>query len=135
MAIAEEAVKWQPIRLKLGTTMTPDVARGYIDGEGNRTFETFARDILEVKVESESRAVVVAVIKNTTPIPAGAEMTKYDEERRRDGERYRYILQRDSGSWRVAEIWEWETYPTPKWKKARPGDGKPSVPSLTYEGV
>lgn len=96
--------------------------------------ETFSRDILEVKVESESRAVVLAVIKNTTPVPANAESTQSDEERRLNGERYRYILDRDQSGWRVAEIWEWATYPSPGWKKILPKEDKPSVPSLTYDG-
>jgi hypothetical protein len=41
--------------------------------------DKFERDILEVKVESESRAVVTVRIRNTTPIPAGAEVSKYEE--------------------------------------------------------
>ena len=97
--------------------------------------ETFLRDLIDVKVESDSRAVIVAVIKNSTPIPAGAEMSKFNEERRRDGERYRYILEKNQTGWRVSEIWEWSTYPSAEWKKTRPGDGKPNVPSLTYNGI
>lgn len=96
--------------------------------------ETFSRDLIDVKVESESRAAIVAVIKNSSPIPAGAELSKFDEERRRDGERY--ILERSQTGWRVSEIWEWSDYlPKNDWKKTRPGDGKLHVPSLVYEGV
>ena len=98
-------------------------------------FETFSRDLIDVKVESESRAVIIAVIKNSTPIPAGAEMSKFDEERRRDGERYRYILEKNQAGWRVSEVWEWSTYPSDAWKKIKPDDGKPHVPSLTYNGI
>ena len=101
----------------------------------NLTPETFSRDILEVKVESESRAVIVAVIKNTTPLPAGGEMSKFDEERRRDGERYRYVLEKGQTGWRVSEIWGWDTYPSPGYSKKHPRDGKPYIPSLTYDGV
>lgn len=97
--------------------------------------DTFSRDLIDVKVESESRAVIVVVIKNSTPIPAGAEISKFDEELRRDGERYRYILEKNQTGWRVSEIWEWSTYPSAEWKKKLPRDGKPHVPSLTYEGV
>ncbi len=99
------------------------------------TSQTFGRDILDLKVESESRAIVIAVIKNTSPVPPGAELSKFDEERRRDGERYRYVLEKSGSNWRVSEIWEWETYPRPDWKKRLPGDGKPWVPSLTYDGM
>ena len=96
--------------------------------------DTFSRDLIDVKVESESRAVIVVMIKNSTPIPAGAEVSKFDEERRRDGERYRYILEKNQAGWRVSEIWEWREYPSAGWKKTQPRDGKPNVPSLTYEG-
>ena len=99
------------------------------------SIDTFSRDLIDVKVESESRAVIVVVIKNSTPIPAGAEISKFDEELRRDGERYRYILEKNQTGWRVSEIWEWSTYPSAEWKKKLPRDGKPHVPSLTYEGV
>ena len=115
--------------------MVESVARTFADVESPSVTETFSRDILEVKVESDSRAVVVAVLKNTTPIPQGAEVTKFDEERRRDGERYKYVLFKDQSGWRVAEIWEWSAYPSPHWKKSRPGDGKPTVPSLTYDAL
>ena len=98
-------------------------------------FETFSRDLIDVKVESESRAVIIAVIKNSTPIPAGAEMSEFDEERRRDGERYRYILEKNQTGWRVSEVWEWSTYPSDAWKKIKPDDGKPHVPSLAYNGI
>lgn len=97
--------------------------------------ETFSRDLIDVKVESESRAVIVAVIKNSTPIPVGAEMSTFAEKLRRDGERYRYILEKNQAGWRVSEIWEWSTYPSSEWKKIRPGDGKPTAQSLTYEGI
>lgn len=102
---------------------------------GIGVFESFSRDIVEVKVESDSRAVILAVVKNVTPIPAGADVTKFDEEKRRDGERYRYVLERDQTGWRVAEIWEWERYPSADWKKSRPRDPRPSVPWITHRGM
>lgn len=97
--------------------------------------EKFSRDILDVKIESESRAVIIAVIKNSTPIPMGAELTKDDEELRGNGERYRYILEKTQAGWRVSEIWNWSIYPSKDWRKFSPTDDKPSVPSLTYGGI
>ena len=102
---------------------------------GGATFEIFSRDLIDVKVESESRAVIIVVIKNATPIPAGAEMSTFDEERRRDGDRYRYVLEKSHAGWRVSEIWEWGTYPANEWRKISPGNGKPTVQSLTYSGI
>lgn len=97
--------------------------------------ETYTRDIVEVKVESESRAVIIANIKNSSPIPSGATVTKFDQEIRENGEKFRYVLEKTSSVWRVAEIWAWETYPSPRWKKRHPSDDGPYVPSLTYRGL
>lgn len=107
----------------------------------NQTSEAFARDIIDVKVESESRAVVIAVIKNTTPIPVGAEVSKHEEESRRDGGRYKYVLEKIQAGWRVSEIWDWgyvygKSPLLKDWNKRFPNEDndKPVVPSSTYNG-
>jgi hypothetical protein len=97
--------------------------------------ETFSRDIVEVKVESESRAVALATIKNISPIPPGAEVSRFDEEQRRNGERLRYVLEKEGSGWRVAEVWTWQSYGAPGWKKAMPVDGRPYVPVMVYGGL
>lgn len=110
-----------------------DVREGWKAGE--EIAETFIRDIIEVKVESESRAVILVAIKNTTPVPAGAEMDKHDTEKRRDGDRYRYIMEKDSTGWRVAEIWEFRSYlSNGDFTKIVPADRKPIVRAWTYNG-
>lgn len=124
--------KFKDAAAPLDKVVTEEIARSF--SIRLTPFETFSRDMIDVKVESESRAVIVAVIKNTTPVPAGAEVTKFDEEHRRDGNRYKYVLENSRSGWRVAEIWEWDTYPTADWKKRFPMDNKPSVQSLTYTG-
>lgn len=97
--------------------------------------EKFSRDIEDIKVETESRAVIVAILKNITPIPVGAEVSKYDEERRREGERVRYVMEKDQTGWRVAEIWQWVDYPKPNWKKSHPSEDKPHVASFAYDAI
>lgn len=111
------------------------VAEGSLFLSGDTPLETFSRDIIDLKVESESRAVVIVVIKNITPIPAGGEVSKFVEEYRRDGQRYKYVLEKNQAGWRVSEIWSWSTYPSTDWKKEQPGDGKPYVPWLVYNGI
>lgn len=64
---------------------------------------TFAREIVKVEQESETRAIVLARIRNTTPIPAGATPSPSDVETRRAGELVRYTLERDSTGWRLAQ--------------------------------
>lgn len=109
-------------------------APGIFDFNHRPVLETFSRDIEDVDVQSETRAVIIARIKNITPIPAGAEVDEYDKKARENGERYRYVLEKSAAGWRVAELWTWSTYPKEDWKKSRPSDGKPSVPTFTFEG-
>lgn len=101
---------------------------------GNPPPEAFERDIVEVKVESESRAVVLAVIKNVTPIPVGADISAREEKQRREGDRYRYVLEREKEGWKVAEIWERDILDRTPWRKAMPLDRKPYVQTDTYQG-
>jgi hypothetical protein len=85
--------------------------------------QTFAREVVNVDMESPTRAVVLARIRNTTPIPPGATPTESDVKRRRDGEVVRYILEKDTTGWRIAQAqqryieggeWSnrWDTTPT-----------------------
>lgn len=92
------------------------------------------RTIQEVKVESESRAVVIANIRNTTPIPAGAQPDKYDTERREHGELFRYVLEKSGTSWQIAEVYmrdELRLYGG-DWRKILPITSD-YVPSTSYD--
>ena len=134
--LADQTAKLAGVRKELEVVMVEPVAREFPDFASNIVNETFSRDILEVKVETGSRAVVIAVLKNTTPIPQGAQVDESDERWRRDGFRYKYVLLKDDVGWRVAEIWEWEPYqPHPDWRKRIPLDTNPGVPSRVYGGV
>jgi hypothetical protein len=82
--------------------------------------EVLVRDILEVNAETESRAVAVAVIKNISPIPVGAQMTDFDKRLREDGNTYKYVLEKDESGWRVAEIWHWSDIGAKKWQRLVP---------------
>lgn len=97
--------------------------------------QRFSRDIVSVSTETESRAVVIAVIRNATPVPEGAEPSKYDEDARRNGDTYRYVLERSSNEWKVAELWEQDKFGDREWKKILPRDSAPMVPSMTFEGA
>lgn len=66
--------------------------------------ETYDRTISEVKVETESRAIAVAKIRNTTPIPLGAE-DLFKEEREK-GSTYRYVFAKVEGLWRLEDVIE-----------------------------
>lgn len=72
--------------------------------------DLFEREIQEVKTESETRAIVFAKIKNVTPIPAGAEPGEYDKEWRRDGFRYKYLVEKASDGWKVSQVYRFNEF-------------------------
>lgn len=68
------------------------------------------RSIQSVTVETDTRAVALVTTRNVEPIPDGVRLTEFQREERERGGRYRYVLERDAGDWRIAEIWEWRDY-------------------------
>ncbi|PZP91144.1 MAG: hypothetical protein DI587_36340 [Variovorax paradoxus] len=98
-----------------------------------RRLQTFDRTIEEVKVESESRAVVLVRIKNTTPLIPTEVPDKWDTEKRSKGDLYRYVLEKAGDNWRVAEVWEFADYIS-TWERRAPTDYR-SPPSLTTEAA
>jgi hypothetical protein len=81
---------------------------------------TFAREIVEVKQETETRAIVIAKLRNTTPIKPGVVVDESDAKRRRDGDEVRYVLEKDASGWKVAQAMrryytgdQWRPYFTP----------------------
>lgn len=75
-----------------------------------------SRDIAEVKVESETRAVVLAKIKPATPIPVGAVLTAEQSKRREEGARYKYVLEKVGVEWKVAQIYQFWDFGDDPWK-------------------
>jgi len=96
--------------------------------------ESFSRDILEVKVESESRAVVNAIIKNITPLPAGATPVGFMTKEREAGTKVRYVMDRTVDGWRVAEVWTFGVFKD-EWEKVVPVKAEPSVPYLVFDAI
>lgn len=94
--------------------------------------ETFEREIVEAKVETDTRAIIKTLIKNSTPIPPGAEVTPYAKRQRAQGDQYRYVLERDADGWKIAEVWEFDSIVDNKWIKRGPFEPKPSVAVLTF---
>lgn len=84
--------------------------RGVVGGAALQEFDeedatqSFAREIVDVDQQTESRAVILARIRNTTPIPEGATPSEYDVKARRDGEDVRYVLEKDAEGWKVVQL-------------------------------
>ncbi|HEY4303020.1 MAG TPA: hypothetical protein VGM82_01030 [Gemmatimonadaceae bacterium] len=92
--------------------------------------QTFAREILEVKNESESRAVILARIRNATPFTASAPLASYEQKSRDDGETYRYIFERDSTGWKLSQVYG-KLYDGADWS-ARFNSNQSLVPTVVW---
>ena len=81
------------------------------------TLEEYERDILEVRVETDTRAVALVRIRNVTPVPVGAEMSRISEQQRLNGDQYRYIIEKTAVGWKVSEVWRAPLYAGQGWHK------------------
>jgi hypothetical protein len=95
--------------------------------------EKYAREIIEVDQQTDSRAVIVAVIRNVTPIPEGATPLDFQTKARKQGDRYRYLLNRDAGGWYIEGSARWIDYDN-KWSDYGPSM-EADVPWLTHAGT
>lgn len=96
--------------------------------------DMYSRDIVEVKVESETRAVVLATIKATTPIPAGATPAEHELKNRAEGYRYKYVLEKVGSVWKIAQIYTLQTYRTDSdpWDPLFSDSPKPYISSYVF---
>ncbi len=70
--------------------------------------DVFSRDIDEVKTESETRAIVFATIRNATPIPPGAEPDELDKKWRAAGFKYKYLVEKTGGAWKISQVYKYD---------------------------
>jgi hypothetical protein len=63
------------------------------------------RRIVSNTQESPHRAVIVANIRNVTPVPKGAKPSAALVRQRKKGEDFRYVLALDASQWKVLEVW------------------------------
>jgi len=91
--------------------------------------DSYNREIIEVKVESETRAIVLAHLKPTTPLPAGVTLTVGQAKDREEGTRYRYILEKVGKEWKIAQMYRYAEYRDDLWE---PVFGEPLQPTPHY---
>lgn len=91
----------------------------------------FDREILEVKTESETRAIIFAKVFNATPVPEGAEPDEYEKKFRKDGFKFKYLIEKSSEGWKVSQVYEFDKYSTngESWKPTYKYSEKPHYPS------
>ncbi len=78
---------------------------------------TFDRQITRVEVQSDTRAVVTAQIRNTTPPDQGAALGPEDKKAKDAGEPMRYVLERKdiNSGWKIAQVSSYRSY-TQSWE-------------------
>jgi hypothetical protein len=113
---------YKDINLKGGfeKVSTGEVSESLVSNKINCTRSTYAREILEVKVETETRAVALAKITNSTATTVAP--TIDDEKRRAQGEKYKYVIEKVGNEWRIAQAYEYTTYKsewTPKYQVSK----------------
>ena len=75
---------------------------------GGCVLDSFSRDIDEVKTESETRAIVYATIRNATAVPPGAEADEQDKKWRTAGFKYKYLVERTNGAWKISQVYKYD---------------------------
>jgi hypothetical protein len=70
--------------------------------------QTFAREIEAVDMAGPSRALVMTVIRNTTPLAPGTALVHEQEEVRTEGQQFRYVLEREGNAWRITQVQRWD---------------------------
>lgn len=128
-------LRWSADKLVYGAVLHEYEAR---QKSGCREPNKFSREILEVKVESETRAIVFAHVKNVTVPDPRSVPSEFDLKRRDEGVKSKYLLEKTAAGWRVAQVYESNRY---KLKASEPDwnaiytdtkDTPASYPSMTF---
>jgi hypothetical protein len=92
----------------------------------------FDRQITKVDVQSETRAVVTARIRNATPPEEGAELDTNAMKAKEAGEPFQYVLERkdSKNGWKITEIASFPSY-AKDWEDVSP-KAKPSNNRYVY---
>ncbi|MCS4296236.1 hypothetical protein M2375_004494 [Comamonas sp. BIGb0152] len=102
-ASAEQTALLQA-QLRLAT----GAVKSYLQHDKECTLFAYDRRIDRVDIETESRALVVATIKNSTRPKAGQSISKNTVEAASVGVEYRYVLSREDDGWRVDDIYQYD---------------------------
>jgi len=94
--------------------------------------DIYSRDIIEVKVESETRAVVLARIKPATPVPEGVSLAASQEKERSEGALYRYVLEKVDSEWKIEQMYRRSDYGDNAWRPVFEGNAPESAHTFVY---
>ncbi len=111
-----------------------DVLKSMSPSESLCYVTTTERDIQEVKIETETRAIVFAKMKNNTPPPEGSIPTEHDKKWRAEGERYKYLIEKTQDGWKISQVYKFDKFADLQkrdvWEKVYQVQLTPSYPSL-----
>lgn len=108
--IASQIPELQKLYGKIGfdasKLMTGDVLSSHQERykPGRDQFAEYSREIVDIKLDTESRATAVVKVRNSTRIPEGIVFSDSDKKRREEGDRLKYILEKESDGWKVAQV-------------------------------
>ena len=71
----------------------------------NCSSDIFEREIREIKLETETRAIAFVKIRNVTPSTAAH--TESQEESRLRGEEYKYLIERSKEGWKISQVYKY----------------------------
>ncbi|MFE0843118.1 hypothetical protein [Achromobacter insolitus] len=74
--------------------------------------QTYRREITNVDIQSDTRALVFASVQNSVPPTPGYVMDENDKRRKEKGLRLRYLLERSDREqpWKIAQLYADESY-------------------------
>jgi hypothetical protein len=92
------------IQLTAGATRKFYESIGTLIAANRRT--QLERKILTTTPESPQRTIIVANVRNVTPIPPGMKPpSPFVQQLREKGENFRYVLALEGSEWRIVEVW------------------------------
>lgn len=103
------------------------------EGGCEKTPLIFDRQITKVDVQSDTRAVVTAHIRNATPPEEGAVLDADAKKAKEAGEPFQYVLERQDtkNGWKITKISSFSSY-TKDWRDAYP-KAEPSNNRYVYD--
>ncbi|MDH3063346.1 hypothetical protein QEP16_08510 [Achromobacter insolitus] len=105
-ACKELAVLYQPFTSAEDSLATAEL-QARQNGDEKCSVQTYERSVVNVDVQSDTRAFVVAQIRNTTPSTPGFPVDNDERDRKERGVRMQYLLERadKTQNWKIAQVY------------------------------
>ena len=78
-----------------------------------------------------------ATVRNATPIPAGAEADEYDKKWRETGFKFKYLVEKSGGVWKISQVYKYDEsnkyLKKDVWEKVYETPSGPQYPSIVVQ--